>query len=290
MGIPSVASASRFYAQLANSSSLFITPIEPEVASKAAEKTAARPRSSIRRLRPVGHPRMSPETRRRRIIGRFMEFDRLDDFYVVEPNTQGGAPPRDDDITPASLPSGRPYHSNTSPDYERMRLRDQLSFERQHTGNSDNESPSLPPAPESEDFNARELDVLRQQSERQLQRSERLNQQLLQARRRQDLRRMARRRAAPTPPYLEGDTGFWPRSNRSEPEERRSVLSSAMSSSRRISERPSNLHDGPLGLPTVSEVSLWGANLVPLSLIYLQVNIEIHSVRKLSRRENRCVE
>lgn len=214
------------------------------MASKAAEKTAARPRSSIRRLRTVGHPRMSPETRRRRIIGRMADFERAEEYEVVEPDTPGGAPPRDEDniIVPQET------------DYERLRLHDQLSFERQRTGAEDNDGPSLPPAPESEDFNSSSrLEALRM-----IHRSvarDREAYQLQEARRRQELRRMARRRTAPTPPYVEGDMTYNPRANRPEGEERRSILTPARSLSRPEPEyeattsgvfRPNDVSNSPL--------------------------------------------
>lgn len=167
---------------------------------------------------------MSPETRRRRIIGRIADFERPEEYEVVEPDTPGAAPSRDDDeifVPPET-------------DYER-RLRDQLSFERRRTGAEDNDGPALPPAPESEDFNSSSrLEALRM-IHRSIAR-DREAYQLQEARRRQELRRMARRRTAPTPPYAEGDMNYAPRANGPEGEERRSILTPARSSSHPDSE------------------------------------------------------
>jgi hypothetical protein len=153
------------------------------------------------------------------------DLERPEEYEVVEPATHGGAPPRDEDMTPAQLLASRYYRS----DYERMRLRDQLSFERQRIGTSDNDGPSLPPAPESEDYHTR-LETVRQ-----IQRREREHFQLQEARRRQELRRMARRRTAPTPPYVEGELSYTARPNRPEIGERR-TLQEALASRRSTTE------------------------------------------------------
>jgi len=80
---------------------------------------------------------------------------------------------------------------------ERMRLRDTLSFERQHPPNSEMDGPFMPPVPESRDYTGieeRQREILRLRQVR------------------QDLRRMARRHPAPTPPYTDRDAEYMVRS------------------------------------------------------------------------------
>ena len=76
---------------------------------------------------------------------------------------------------------------------EQMRLRDTLSFEREHLPSAEMDGPMMPPVPESRDFAGT---VERQ---REIQRLQQV---------RRDLRRMARRRPAPTPPYTDTDLAF----------------------------------------------------------------------------------
>ncbi len=168
--------------------SLFITPVEPEIASKAAEKVSSGPRSAIRRQRTVRgpHARLSAETRRRRMLGMVSDA-RPEDFevHVLEPQSRGPS---------IELPSGPPFQSRAMRmfEQERMRLRDTLSFERQHAPNSEMDGPLMPPVPESRDYAGIE--------ERQ--------REIARLRQRQDLRRMARRHPAPTPPYTDRDPDY----------------------------------------------------------------------------------
>ena len=85
-------------------------------------------------------------------------------------------------------------HANRFHESERTALGEPLSWERRHTIESlrDFDSPILPPAPDPE------LEA-RISREREI---ERLHQV------RRDLRRMGRRRPAPTPPYTETDMAF----------------------------------------------------------------------------------
>jgi hypothetical protein len=163
---------------------LFITPVEPNVATKASEKPTTVPRSSIRRQRTVRGPqaRLLVETRRRRMLS--MLDSNYEDYEVWE--NQQRSPPTDiEDSTVASsharaqrlLEEGRATLRRYSP-----------SFERQHVASSEEQDPLMPPVPEPGDYAAlvgRHRDL------------QRLHQV------RQDLRRLARRNAAPTPPYTE---------------------------------------------------------------------------------------
>jgi len=100
---------------------------------------------------------------------------------------------------------------------ERTTLGDPLSWERQHPVSvtlREFDSPILPPAPDPE------LEA-RMSREREI---ERLHQV------RRDLRRMGRRRPAPTPPYTETDMAFMARRARDSP--RPSSLTPALSPSR----------------------------------------------------------
>ncbi|PVH84353.1 hypothetical protein DL98DRAFT_651587 [Cadophora sp. DSE1049] len=172
---------------------LFITPVEPEVASKAAEKIASGPRSSIRRQRTLRgpHARLTSEARRRRILGMMPEAE-PEEFEVSE-GQQGSM---------ADLPSLAPLHSRAmrivEQERERARMRDALSFERQHPLNSDIDGPLMPPVPESRDYSFAE------ERQREIHRLRQV---------RQDLRRMARRHPAPTPPYTDSDLAFLARTD-----------------------------------------------------------------------------
>jgi hypothetical protein len=81
-------------------------------------------------------------------------------------------------------------------DDDRMRLRDTLSFERQPLPNMEIDGPLMPPAPEPREYPSG--DVRRREIQR-----------LLEVRR--DLRRIARRRPAPTPPYTDTDLALMAR-------------------------------------------------------------------------------
>lgn len=81
---------------------------------------------------------------------------------------------------------------------ERMRMRDSLSFERQHPSNLDVDGPLMPPVPESRDYSVAE------ERQREIYRLRQV---------RQDLRRMARRHPAPTPPYTDSDLAFLARTD-----------------------------------------------------------------------------
>ncbi|KAK0107079.1 hypothetical protein ONS95_003788 [Cadophora gregata] len=160
---------------------LFITPVEPEVSSKAAEKIASGPRSSIRRQRTLRgpHARLTSEARRRRILGMMPEAE-PEEFEVSE-GQQANI---------SDLPSSVPVASRV--------WRDALSFERQHPPNSDIDGPLMPPVPESRDYSFAE------ERQREIHRLRQV---------RQDLRRMARRHPAPTPPYTDSDLAFLARTD-----------------------------------------------------------------------------
>lgn len=174
----------RFSSRTNQTNRLFITPVEPEVAAKSAEKAASGPRSSIRRQRTIrgSHSRPSAEIRRRRMLGMLAD---------VEP----------EEHEPAERPRIPSYDRNATREYEgrtmgmldqseRMRLRDTLSFERQHPPSNEIDGPFMPPVPESRDYSGteeRQREILRLRAMR------------------QDLRRIARRRPAPTPPYTDAE-------------------------------------------------------------------------------------
>ncbi|PQE30508.1 hypothetical protein CJF32_00010229 [Rutstroemia sp. NJR-2017a WRK4] len=174
---------------------MFIEPTEPDTASKIAEKSTAAPRSSIRRTRTRGSAaRMTHSERRRRMLGMVEssgitdEIDRLRSSYLR---------PGSDEMTAivASLPPPDAISSSID-------LHDNWSFERQHAPTTDADGPLMPPVPESRDYSATT------EHQRDLRR-------LYQVR--QDLRRMARRRPAPTPPYTDTDIAFISRLSSSDP-------------------------------------------------------------------------
>ena len=171
---------------------MFIAPVEPDVASKAAEKTAAVPRSSIRRrvLERPSRARVVADARRRRLLGMMVDTE-PEEYEVSEPASQPAAPAREGSYVPAGEPPSRAIRLSEG---DRMRLRDQLSFERGDQREADTDGPlMMPPAPETRDFPSDNgLEDLRRQAELH---------RLRQARHRQDLRRMARRY-----PYSHGET------------------------------------------------------------------------------------
>ncbi|KAH7356630.1 hypothetical protein BKA65DRAFT_534440 [Rhexocercosporidium sp. MPI-PUGE-AT-0058] len=173
---------------------LFITPVEPAVASKAAEKIAAGPRSSIRRQRTLRgpHARLTAEVRRRRILGLMPEAE-PEEFEVSE-GQQGNMLAQVELPSPAALQ----MRAFRMVEQERMRMRDPLSFERQHPSNPDVDGPLMPPVPESRDYSVAE------ERHREIYRLRQV---------RQDLRRMARRHPAPTPPYTDSDLAFLARTD-----------------------------------------------------------------------------
>jgi hypothetical protein len=206
--------------------SLFITPVEPEIASKATEKVASGPRSAIRRQRTVRgpHARLSAETRRRRMLGMVSDA-RPEDFEVqiLEPPSGAGGPPNE-----SETPSGAPFQSRAMRifEQERMRLRDTLSFERQHAPNSEMDGPLMPPVPESRDYSGIE------ERQREIQRLRQV---------RQDIRRMARRQPAPTPPYTDRDIEYMARTGTGINSPRPSSLTPALSPSHQPSTASSPL-------------------------------------------------
>lgn len=244
--------------------SLFITPVEPEVASKATEKVASGPRSAIRRQRTVRgpHARLSAETRRRRMLG-IVSDARPEDFEVQILEPPSGGPPNE-----SEMPSGAPFQSRAIRmfEQERMRLRDTLSFERQHASNSE-DGPLMPPVPESRDYAGVE------EREREIQRLRQV---------RQDLRRMARRQPAPTPPYTDRDIDYMARTGTGINSPRPSSLTPALSPShqpstassplRRLSDDFSFTAQAP---PYAADVSV----LVPYSLIFILNHNALAAIR-----------
>ncbi|KAE8453023.1 hypothetical protein EG329_012210 [Mollisiaceae sp. DMI_Dod_QoI] len=165
---------------------IFITPVEPEVAAKSAEKAASGPRSSIRRQRTIRgpHARPSAEIRRRRMLG--MIVDTEPEEYEISESRPGGVSAQNETRDAQARSMGWF-------EQERMRLRDSLSFERQHPPGNEIDGPFMPPVPESRDYSGseeRQREILRLRAVR------------------QDLRRMARRRPAPTPPYTDTDLNY----------------------------------------------------------------------------------
>jgi hypothetical protein len=245
--------------------SLFITPVEPEVAFKATEKVASGPRSAIRRQRTVRgpHARLSAETRRRRMLG-IVSDARPEDFEVQILEPPSGGPPNE-----SEMPSGAPFQSRTMRmfEQERMRLRDTLSFERQHAPNSEIDGPLMPPVPESRDYAGVE------ERQREIQRLRQV---------RQDLRRMARRQPAPTPPYTDRDIDYMARTGTGINSPRPSSLTPALSPShqpftassplRRLSDDFSFTAQAP---PYAANVSF----LVPYSLIFVLNHNALAAIR-----------
>lgn len=169
-------------------------PTEPDAAIKAAEKAASGPRSSIRRQRAVRRSQasVSVENIRRRVQS--MVADSGPERYEgLENAVREPLPPfpRRVDVTSASH-----ARAARAVEDEQMRLRDTISFERQHPPNVVVDGPLMPPAPEPRDYASPEV------RRREIQR-------LLEVRR--DLRRIARRRPAPTPPYTDTDLALMAR-------------------------------------------------------------------------------
>ena len=173
---------------------IFVVPTEPDVAIKAAEKAASASRSAIRRQRAVRRSQapVSVENIRRRMQG--IVTDSNSDRYEIWENAardQRPSPRRADELSSASHARGA-----RGLEEERMRLRDSISFERQHPPNVVIDGPLMPPAPEPRDYTTTEM-------------RRRDIQHLLEVRR--DLRRIARRRPAPTPPYTDTDLALMAR-------------------------------------------------------------------------------
>lgn len=115
------------------------------MASKAAEKPTAAPRSAIRRHRTLRGHITRPEvadTRRRRILS--MVADTTPEEYEIW-EMQRASPPNDGESA-----SERAHRLFTT------RYRDTLSFERQtpRATNSEVDGPLMPPVPESRDYSA----------------------------------------------------------------------------------------------------------------------------------------
>ncbi|RFU27931.1 hypothetical protein B7463_g8416, partial [Scytalidium lignicola] len=180
---------------------LFITPIEPEVVSKASEKIASGLRSTIRRQRPARRPsprehtRSAIEQRRRRLLGGLATTGQSspEDYDVVWEHerraTRPGAEARTDHVTLSQSDLAAmerpPLSRNTAvPGHPPLR----------HFGD-------IPPlVPESRDFssiNEHQREVPR----------------IIQLR--EELRHIARR--VPTPPYTETDLAFIARWNSDSP-------------------------------------------------------------------------
>ncbi|TVY43327.1 hypothetical protein LSUB1_G001415 [Lachnellula subtilissima] len=127
---------------------LFVAPVEPQVASKAAEKPTAAPRSAIRRHRTLrGHitrPHVA-DTRRRRILS--MVADTSPEEYEIW-EMQRASPPNDGES--ASERAHRLFQA------DQTRHRDTLSFEGQNprATNAEVDGPLMPPVPESRDYSA----------------------------------------------------------------------------------------------------------------------------------------
>jgi hypothetical protein len=165
------------------------------MASKATEKNAQGPRSSIRRQRTIRgpHARLSAENRRRRMLG--MVADSNTDYEFLE--SQQRSPPHEAEASSIASLQARAHRLF---DDERMRLRDTMSFERQHLHppHTDIDGPLMPPVPESRDYSG----IDERERRREIQRLHEV---------RRDLRRIARRRPAPTPPYTETDLALMAR-------------------------------------------------------------------------------
>ena len=163
------------------------------MASKSAEKIASGTRTAIRRN---GTPRgrSSNETRRRRLVGMIAATNATGDYEVWE-NQQSRTPPINPDVTSVASLQARAHRIFEE---ERTRLRDTLSFERQHPPNTEQDGSSMPPAvPEPRDYSG--SGDHQRDHQREMQRLRQM---------RQDLRRMSRRLPAPTPPYTETDIAF----------------------------------------------------------------------------------
>ena len=163
------------------------------------------PRSAIRRQRTIrgNRARSGYESRRRRLIALENALDAHNipstnsrDEDVEEP--EHVSPPVEPDISPDASDIARMNRMRVHS--ERMRLH---RIERRNPLNIEIDGPWMPPVPESRDFTAVE------ERRREIQRGHI-----------RDLRRMARRHPAPTPPYTEADidrrvTYYYPRAERS---------------------------------------------------------------------------
>ncbi|RDL38066.1 uncharacterized protein BP5553_05499 [Venustampulla echinocandica] len=176
---------------------LFITPVEPEVAPKAADKSAtAAARSTIRRQRTVRGPNSrsnAAEIRRRRILS--MVADTTPDDYEAWELRQASPSNDGEEQDPAVAPGrlerrGEELHHSIMRRFGRDRNRDRepepVSLERENPPSAQDGSAAsmMPPVPETRDFYAvgprrHELNRLRH---------------------RQNFRRSVQN-AAPTPPY-----------------------------------------------------------------------------------------
>ena len=170
---------------------LFITPVEPEIPSKAAEKTSSGPRSAIRRQRTIHggpHARVVAENRRRRLLGLIADRD---EFVEVFEN-QGPSPEFVHGPEIFSIASTEALVLENG----HLQLRDTPNFER--PARHSDLDPLVPESrdPSSFDDRQRELEGLHQI--------------------RRELRRI-RRRPAPTPPYTETDIAFMARMGRDSP-------------------------------------------------------------------------
>ncbi|PBP19364.1 hypothetical protein BUE80_DR009882 [Diplocarpon rosae] len=154
---------------------LFITPIEPEVPSKIAEKIAAGPRSSIRRNRPL---RISQHAPRRRVAPDVeVQESELPEFQQNTPTDHG------------EVFSSNSVHRQMH-ERARERMRESYNLMRQQSSSNTQDSHFMPPVPESRDYTGAD------ETQREIYRARQL---------RLDLRRLGRRHPAPTHPYTDGD-------------------------------------------------------------------------------------
>lgn len=169
------------------------------MASKAAEKQTAAPRSVIRRHRTLRGPHGRPnaaETRRRRIID--LVADSPPEEYEVW-EVQRRSPPNDAELSYPQDRARRIYDAGPT------RLRDTLIYEREQpeairirSPNTEINGPLMPPVPESRDYSA---------AGDQQQRLRNISRRLA-----------ARRNLAPTPPYTEADHPSPPRVGSNSPQ------------------------------------------------------------------------
>ncbi|EHK97979.1 hypothetical protein GLAREA_05317 [Glarea lozoyensis ATCC 20868] len=183
---------------------LFITPVEPEVVIEATEKTAAGPRSAIRRQRTLRGPNARAailDSRRRRILSTVADVS-PEEYEIWE--MQRTSPPADVEAREIDITHRRGAQRLLA---EAERLRESLGIERRNRSNEPDGPSMMPPVPETRDYYGirGELAAPRQPS---------------------DLQRLARN-PAPTPPYTETDLAFLARRGSGSP--RPSSLAAALS-------------------------------------------------------------
>lgn len=128
----------------------------------------------------MGRPRQNPASLRRRLLGS-LEYSREEAYNIWDQSRRA--------VGEVESSTGTSFGRNVAEE-ERMHAREPPSLNAQSTMNSESDGPSMPAVPEADSF------ARSQERHRTLHRARQTRDQL---------RRMARRHAAPTPPYFEED-------------------------------------------------------------------------------------